>query len=402
MSTNIQNSGTIAHTDSGAYTDLNRLSQLKVGDRDSDANKRKVAQEFESLFLNEMLKSMRSANDVLAKDNPMNTPAARQWQDMYDQQLSVNMSRNGGIGLADVMMRQLSRDKPAEKPDASTNEVAFADLQRPLRAQAVKTESVDRDTARDDRSLFNARRISLPSRTTDRLLAGLVPSADGAQAGADNEKALRSRTVVAGESALSSKWKALAKNAQSHGNVLTASQTAAQIPLAPSKAQFESPDDFVATMMPMAEAAAARIGIDPTYLVAQAALETGWGKSIMRAQDGGSSYNLFGIKAAGSWDGDSARAITSEFRDGQMVKETASFRAYTSYADSFNDLVSFLQNNPRYQETLKAADKPEQFVRELQKAGYATDPNYASKISQIAKQMKGSQDYASASTSTTL
>jgi len=136
--------------------------------------------------------------------------------------------------------------------------------------------------------------------------------------------------------------------------------------------------------------------------VAQAALETGWGKSVMRNSDGSSSHNLFGIKASGNWEGDSARAITSEFRDGQFVKETAAFRSYDSYQDSFHDLVSLLQNNSRYQEAVKAADKPEQFVQELQKAGYATDPNYASKISQIARQMKSYESYAMLGTTTKL
>lgn len=176
----------------------------------------------------------------------------------------------------------------------------------------------------------------------------------------------------------------------------------AQPPLAPAKRAFGSSDEFVATMLPMAEQAAARIGIDPRYLVAQAALETGWGKSIMRQPDGSSSHNLFGIKATGNWQGGQARAITSEFRNGQMVKETAAFRSYDSFQDSFHDLVSLLQNNSRYQEAIKSADKPEQFVRELQKAGYATDPDYASKISQIAKQMKSYESFAAIDTSTKL
>jgi flagellar protein FlgJ len=154
-------------------------------------------------------------------------------------------------------------------------------------------------------------------------------------------------------------------------------------------------------MLPMAKEAADRIGVDPRYLVAQAALETGWGKSVMRAQDGSSSHNLFGIKASSNWKGDSARAITSEFRNGEMVKETAEFRSYASYKDSFHDLVTLLQSNNRYQDVLKSADNPEQFVRELQKAGYATDPDYASKISQIAKQMTSYQNYAAAGASTT-
>ncbi len=175
----------------------------------------------------------------------------------------------------------------------------------------------------------------------------------------------------------------------------------AQPPLAPNKA-FTDSDAFVATMLPMAEQAARRIGVDPRYLVAQAALETGWGKSVMRNSDGSSSHNLFGIKATGSWQGEQARAITSEFRDGQFVKETAAFRSYDSYQDSFHDLVTLLQSNARYQGALDAADNPEQFARELQKAGYATDPGYAKKIISIAQQMQSTPQYAMAGRTTNL
>ncbi len=113
--------GTLISGDSGSYSDLNRLNQLKVGDKNSDGNLRKVAQEFESLFLGEMLKSMRSATDALGKDNPMNTPEAKQYQEMYDQQLAVSMSREGGgIGLADVLLRQMSKNKPLAPGEAAS------------------------------------------------------------------------------------------------------------------------------------------------------------------------------------------------------------------------------------------------------------------------------------------
>ncbi len=117
----MRKSGLTSTADSGSYSDLNRLNQLKVGDdKNSEGNMRKVAQEFESLFLNEMLKSMRSATEVLGKDNPMNTPAAKQYQEMYDQQLAVSMSREGGgIGLADVLMRQMQKNKPVDAQAAT-------------------------------------------------------------------------------------------------------------------------------------------------------------------------------------------------------------------------------------------------------------------------------------------
>lgn len=393
------NGGVSGTRDSGAYTDLNRLSSLKVGDRDSEANLRKVAQEFESLFLGEMLKSMRSANDVLAKDNPLNTETTKQYQSMYDQQLSVTLSKEGGgIGLQDVLMRQLSKTKGVER--AGANPFAHADnsLTKPL--GATRDASADAKaagtTAHNDMALLNQRRLSLPSKLADRLVAGIVPSAATEASAATSSKNLINVPASVPANSIAN---AVRSGAAVEGSSLA--KSVAQPPLAPAKRAFGSSDEFIATMLPMAEKAAARIGVDPKVLVAQAALETGWGKSIMRADDGSNSHNLFGIKATGNWKGENARAITSEFRDGQMVKETADFRSYDSYEDSFHDLVSLLQNNDRYQGVVKSADNPEQFVKELQKAGYATDPNYASKISSIAKQMQGYENYARSSTSAT-
>ncbi|MNM07112.1 Peptidoglycan hydrolase FlgJ [compost metagenome] len=373
--------------DSGAYTDLNRLSSLKHGDRDSDANVRKVAQEFESLFISEMLKASRKASDVLADDNPMNTETVKQYRDMYDQQLAVSMSREGGgIGLQDVLVRQLSKNKASQ---ASTSPFPRTEGNAPAlwgNKVAEPVHATQSTATRNDVAALNARRLALPSKLTDRLLAGIVPSAATAN----------TATVPARDGQQVAKAFAVPDN-----GLRIVGRAVAQPPLAPNKA-FGDSDEFVATMLPMAEEAAKRIGIDPRYLVAQAALETGWGKSVMRNTDGSSSHNLFGIKATGNWDGGEARAITSEYRDGQFVKETAAFRSYDSYQDSFHDLVSLLQNNSRYQDAVKAADKPEQFVQELQKAGYATDPNYASKISQIARQMKSYEHYAMLGTATKL
>lgn len=416
----MRKSGVVSGSDSGAFTDLNRLNNLKVGDRESDGNMRKVAQEFESLFLNEMLKSMRSANEVLGKDNPLNTPAAKQYQEMYDQQLSVTLSRQGGgIGLADVLMRQMSKNKAAVPGEAAATTALSAEVkapaattvdspfvrssgQRPLWASRVATTpAAAADGHKNDMAMLNQRRLALPSKLTDRLLAGIVPSADPARATL-NTATVPGRTSPGLDAVLKGSRQPMLSASAVQGRMQIYGRAVAQPPLAPAKQAFESPDAFVATMLPMAQQAAERIGVDPLYLVAQAALETGWGKSVMRQQDGSSSHNLFGIKATGSWQGAQARAITSEFKGGQMVKETADFRSYDSYQDSFHDLVTLLQSNNRYKDVLNAADKPEQFVRELQKAGYATDPEYASKISQIAKQMKTYQSYASTGSLTNL
>lgn len=413
----------VSSSDSGAFTDLNRLNSLKVGDRESDSNMRKVAQEFESLFLNEMLKSMRSANEVLGKDNPLNTPAAKQYQEMYDQQLSVTLSRQGGgIGLADVLMRQMSKNKPTAPGDASVTTALTSDAktpaattvaattnspfvrtsgQRALWSARVAAPAAAEGGHQNDMAKINQRRLALPSKLTDRLLAGIVPSADPARSTL-NAGTVPGRTSPGLDAVLKGSRQPMLSASGVQGRMQIYGRAVAQPPLAPAKQAFESPDAFVATMLPMAQQAADRIGVDPLYLVAQAALETGWGKSVMRQQNGSSSHNLFGIKATGNWQGAQARAITSEFKGGQMVKETADFRSYDSYQDSFHDLVTLLQSNNRYKEVLNAADKPEQFVRELQKAGYATDPEYASKISQIAKQMKTYQSYVSTGSLTNL
>ena len=419
----MRKSGISSTADSGSYSDLNRLNQLKVGDdKNSEGNMRKVAQEFESLFLSEMLKSMRSATEALGKDNPMNTPAAKQYQEMYDQQLAVSMSREGGgIGLADVLMRQMQKNKPVEAQAATLQGPAAAEAekkvavpteiaagtqaegplgrsngQRPLWAYRVAEPQAGAAASHaNDMELMNQRRISLPSKLTDRLLAGIVPSTDATTVA----KSAPLRNSAADDNVVNSTARSVAVR---NDRMQIYSRAVAQPPLAPAKKAFSSQDEFVATMLPMAKAAAARIGVDPKYLVAQAALETGWGKSVMRAEDGSSSHNLFGIKAGQSWQGGQARAITSEFRDGAMVKETAQFRSYNSYQDSFHDLVTLLQSNDRYKEVVKSADNPEQFVRELQKAGYATDPDYASKISQIAKTMNSYQNYAAAGATTHL
>ena len=168
-----------AGLDSGAYTDLNRLNQFKVGG-DSESNIKKVAQEFESLFLNEMLKSMRKANEVFGEGNFMNSNESKTYQDMHDQQLAVTLSKNkGGIGLASVLERQLSQMKSGPK---RVN--PFAQVEAPqasARAGAFKPAGEGGVATRDDSQQLNQRRLSLPSKLTDRLLAGIVPASGEGQ-----------------------------------------------------------------------------------------------------------------------------------------------------------------------------------------------------------------------------
>ena len=349
--------------DSGAYTDLNRLNQLKTGkDRDSEANVRKVAQEFESLFVNEMFKAMRSANQALTGDSFLNTETTKHYQQMHDQQLAVTLSREGGgIGLADVLVRQMTERKGSNRPNpfATPDQAVLGQVATPLNAAITQAES-----QRDDRAALQARRLThLPRAVQTR------------RDGPPNDTAAPIDTAQAGKPLVDLGWQ------PANGNVLPV--------------RFDSPEQFAATLLPMAEQAAQRLGVDPRYLVAQAALETGWGGSIIQGETG-SSYNLFGIKAHGGWAGPSAEVLTTEYYNGQPVKESARFRAYDSFAQSFEDYADFLQGNGRYQEALKSADNPDKFMSELQKAGYATDPQYASKVNQIARQLQTYQMVAAA------
>lgn len=142
-------------------------------------------------------------------------------------------------------------------------------------------------------------------------------------------------------------------------------------------------DNFVGSIWSKAKEAAESMGLDPKVLIAQAALETGWGKSVAKAADGSSSNNLFNIKSAGATNHDSVEIKTTEYIANTPIKMNASFRKYASVEESFNDYVSLIKNNDRYQNALANAGSAERYVNELSKAGYATDPNYGSKIMSI-------------------
>jgi len=378
--------------DSGSYSDLNRLNQLKVGkDRDGAENVRKVAQEFESLFMNEMLKSMRSATEVMSKDNPFNSQASKQYQDMHDQQLSVTLSKEGGgIGLADVLIRQLSKQQePSEKPNPFAQ---VAQTEGAKWSSNPNSKIAPVDPARNDSQLLNQRRLALPGRMAERAQADAV---------ATHNQVDRSNQTGTGQPLVDLDWKPATAFAAPQDAPLTINGVEATAPSAPSKTRFSSPAEFIATMLPMAEKAAKRLGVEPRFLVAQAALETGWGKSMIKQKDGTNSHNLFGIKATG-WDGESAKVTTTEYVNGKATKEVAGFRAYNSFEHSFNDYVRLLENNDRYKPAIQVAStsgNSERFVNELQRAGYATDPQYARKINQIARKVQAYQTIADASAS---
>jgi len=333
--------GSLAPSQAALYTDLNQLNNLKVQARsDQQAALETVAQEFEQLFMNMMLKSMRQASDVLASENPFNSGDVKFYQEMLDQQMTMDLSKQGSIGLADIIVRQLS--------------------QQPV--PAVTPGQNDADEAGEQSSL------------TEQMLARAFGNGPLPQASGSAYQAPVSETAAAEESDP-------VDGAVLDEPVGTDDQkpTGGNLP-----ARFETPAEFVEQLLPLAEQAGQELGVAPSVLLAQAALETGWGKFITRdANTGRSSYNLFNIKAHSGWNGNSVQVQTLEYRGGVPEKEQARFRAYENYADSFSDYVNFLRSNPRYQQALEQGADPTRFVRELHNAGYATDPEYANKIERI-------------------
>ncbi|HEB78236.1 MAG TPA: flagellar assembly peptidoglycan hydrolase FlgJ [Methylothermaceae bacterium] len=277
------------------YTDFRQLADLKAKARqDRQAALKETAKQFEALFLQMVLKQMRQASPG---DPLLGSDRSRFYRDMYDQQLALHLARQGSVGIAEMIVRQLSRRQPA--PVTSQDLAAY-------------------------------RRHPLPA----------SPPA-----------------------------------AEKQRDALNPAPTLTPKPVS----RFESAEQFLHTLLPEARRVAAKIGVDPKLLLAQAALETGWGRKIIHHADGRSSYNLFNIKAGRSWQGDRVQVNTLEYLDGIAVRKQAQFRAYQNYRQSFEDYLSLLQS-PRYAEALRRAADPEGYLRALQRAGYATDPDYADKI----------------------
>jgi len=300
------------------YTDLNSLQSInKLGRENKDAALRQVAQQFESMFVKMMMKSMRDANKVFSEDSLMSSPEGDFYQQMYDDQLAVTLSSGNSLGLADVLYRQLSQE--------------YGD---PDQRGKVEWKSID-----DRRQSFQ------------HIVRQQKPAANDPAPAWENQSD---------------------KQLEKPSNQ-TATKTM----------QFSTPDEFVAELYPAAEKVAAEIGVHPLAIVSQAALETGWGKHMITAENGDNSFNFFGIKADSRWHGDKVSIMTHEYRQGVRVNEKADFRAYESLEDGLRDYGRFLQAE-RYQQALASGQNINDYAQQLQQAGYATDPEYAAKIQRIA------------------
>lgn len=347
----------------------------------------KVARQLEGQFAQMMIKSMREASfgDSLFPDE--NTL----FREMYDQKIAEAMTRGRGLGLSAIIARQLGGGEQAAQPalDSRLNPAKAArayQLQAPAPAPMALPAGEARSAAdipplpgmsgRHGAPSFDAPGANAGTEQALDLIAGRDTAGLHASLGGNAAYAAEAAPVATADWAMTNdRWSGVGP-AVATQDVASANAVADQF-------GKHTPEGFVASIWPHAEKAARELGVNPRALVAQAALETGWGRRHIKREDGASSHNLFGIKASG-WKGERATAATHEYVGGQRRNETASFRAYASPAESFGDYVRMLKNSPRYQNALKAGADVRGFARGLQEAGYATDPAYAAKIAAIA------------------
>ena len=331
-----------AVTQSSNYFDLQGLDQLRQkAQGNSKESIREVANQFESMFASMLIKSMRQANEAFETDSPFNNKNTKFYTDMQDKQLALDISRHGSLGLADALVRQLDPMSIA-RPDA----IAQDQLKMPNSEQA---------TMMDINKVLPATELNKPDKTQASVMFF------------DDTKQVK---------------KQHADNTDNEA-IITAEQINNNKPQSNDVKPFTDQKSFIDTLMPYAKKVANTLGISPAALIAQSALETGWGKKIINGADNQSSFNLFNIKAHRGWQGDKVSKNSLEVENGVGVQRRSDFRRYDGYAQSFNDYEQFMTNNQRYKEALQQGTDAGRYVEELQKAGYATDPKYAEKIKQI-------------------
>lgn len=267
-----------------------------------------AARQFEGMFLQMVMKSMR---DATPSDGPMNSDATRFYTSVLDQQLATQFGASGQLGFARLIEAQLSRTMLPAEGRGIVNNPEFAGAKR---------------------------------------FSGQAAMPAGAIQGAERFAA-------------------------------SAADAAPPLPAATGPVS-QSARDFAARVWPHAAEASQATGVPAHFLVAHAALESGWGRSEIRRADGTTSHNLFGIKAGRGWQGDVVEASTTEYVDGVAQQSKEKFRAYGSYAEAFRDYARLIAGNPRFAGVLGQQDGTA-FARSLQQAGYATDPMYADKLSRI-------------------
>ena len=323
---------------------LRRMSQSKEGKGEALMA---AARQFESIFTQTLFKGMRQANAVLTEDNPMNSSYTQFYEGMLDEQRVADMSSKGGIGIAEMVAKQLAPEQKTFTHNdgrvlrlPERTERVYKPYQPPTSApnDLIAASKVGKDFAYNEMGGSQ----STASSHRRRAIPPMGP-AQGIQA-VHRDRALDKTALV-----------------------------------------FDSPEEFVDRLMPLAKKAADKLGLSPAVLVAQAALESGWGKRVIKDGEGQLTHNLFGIKADPRWEGPKAVVSTLEYEQGVASRQKAAFRSYESFEESFNDYVDFLTSGSRYKGALAKVDSPDRYFEALQQAGYATDPQYASKLKQVLR-----------------
>ncbi|MFK7854219.1 MAG: flagellar assembly peptidoglycan hydrolase FlgJ [Granulosicoccus sp.] len=308
-----------------------------------------AAEKFEALLIHSMLKGMRKTT---LSENTSNERAI--YDDMLDEKLADTMIEAGGLGLAKQIINQIQTSTQAlTQPSISSSSSPSANPD-----MSINTISADHSRLRE--------------------LAGYSEKTNGTTTGTVGER-LTSATG-AGERSIST-------DGLSSTDVIRLRMASELWGKQEDYDQFEKQQQFLEPLIPHAKRNAQRLGTSHEAILAIAALETGWGQSMIKTQQGDNSFNLFGIKATAA-DGDFTQTTTTEFINGKAEKTQARFRVYQSSSDAVDGFANFVMENPRYSNALKHANDPERFLQELQTAGYATDPNYAEKAISVMHQIR--------------
>lgn len=324
---------------------LGDLKRLARNSPDSPETLRAASKQFEALFLQMALKAMRQATPG---SSLFDNEQTKSYQSLLDQQLALNMAHSRNNGMSEALFRQLG----GINGKGAAAEPASEGLALP---NAVEAKGFD---------IANVVRQAANPAVLMRQAQAIAAGAGTAEDGGDSVGALITRL----ESAV--------RAARSTGSAATGASGAGDAEVA------DDVREFVNAVWPHAQAASRQTGIPAQFMVAQAALETGWGDKVLRHADGRSSYNLFNIKAGSSWSGDTVTRKVTEYSGGNAYTEQARFRSYKSYAEAFQDYARLLSTNARYSDVMGQTSATG-FARGLQQAGYATDPMYADKLTRI-------------------
>lgn len=337
---------------------LGDLKRLARSEGQQDVALRAAAKQFEALFLQMVMKSMRDATPA---SSLMDSEQTKMYQSLLDQQMALNLAQSRGAGMSEVIYRQLGGKSAPAGPAASVD------------GQAADAAGSAGGAGKGGFDLANViRRPAIPAVRGRELEASAVAALAGLP------DAARVPGMGAGVGTGSFSAASIYERAALEARLSEAVRSARDA----SGAVSQSARDFVTEVWPHALEASRKTGIPAQFMVAQAALETGWGQKQLRHADGSPSHNLFNIKAGAAWTGRTVARDVVEYANGQAYTEPSRFRAYGSYAESFRDYANLMTRSPRYADVLGQTD-PAAFARSLQDAGYATDPMYADKLTRI-------------------